>query len=620
MNHDVDVLVVGAGPVGLTAALLLEKAGLRALVVEQRPGPIGHPAGHVINPRSLEIWRQIDPKLASTILNDSAPIEDLRYVVWCVSLAGAELARIRTVPDTSDALAERFGQSPMRHAHYPQNRLEGTLWRWVRERTRVPLLAGHRCAELRVAEGGVIARIEDAQDGAASGTVRARYCLAADGARSDIRRSLGVAMPGPLLMRVASIHFKAKLDRLIRARPAVIYWIYNEHIVGPLVRHIDDEWILMSILHPPQKAEHFDEAHWRELIGHALGTRSIDVEVNAIGSWAMTAQVAERFREGPVFLVGDAAHRFPPTGGYGINTGVQDVHNLVWKLKAVIDGRAGDALLDSYEAERKPVAESNCRRSIENQHEMDAINEAVALRSADMKKAHGFMEGRAFRSLPESTQLRMAARITRVGLRKIRWLDDPGPRGQKLRTRLRVAADAQKAHFGGAHGVDLGYRYGGALSLGCPYGESELSRSDLEYRPSTVPGMRVPHAWLERGGDGARPAERLSTLDLFDYGALQLWVSPAWRAEWAQALNEAQPMLRFPVHVVAIGAGDDADATPTDGRWSESSGVGPSGAILVRPDGHVAWRTRALPSDPAAMLTDAFAEMARAMGGDGERG
>lgn len=617
MNYDVDVLVVGAGPVGVTAALLLEKAGLRALVVEQRPGPIGHPAGHVINPRSLEIWRQLDPKLASAILNDSAPLDDLRYIIWCVSLAGAELTRIRTVPADADALAERLGQSPMRHAHYPQNRLEGMLWRWVREHTRIPLLAGHKCTDLQIVDGGVTARIEGEQ----GGTVRARYCLAADGARSDIRRSLGIGMPGPLLMRVASIHFKAKLERLIRARPAVIYWIYNEHLVGPLVRHIDDEWILMSVLHPPQKPEHFDEAHWRELIGHALGTRSIDVKVNAISTWAMTAQVAERFREGPVFLVGDAAHRFPPTGGYGINTGVQDVHNLVWKLKAVIDGRAGDALLDSYEAERKPVAESNCRRSIENQHEMDAINEAVALRSADMQKAHAFMEGRFFRGLSEKTQLRMAAKMTRVGLRKIRWLDDHGPRGQKLRAKLRDAADAQKAHFGGAHGVDLGYRYTAGLSLDCPYGENELSHSDLEYRPSTVPGMRVPHAWLERGGDDTVASERLSTVDLFDYGALQLWVSPAWREDWAQALAAAQPLLRCPVRLVTVGAGEGADAVPLDGSWAECSGIGASGAVLVRPDGHVAWRTRALPSDPAVALGDAFAKIAAAMGGAaGERG
>lgn len=606
MSEPTEVLVVGAGPVGLTAALLLHQAGIRATIVEQRDGPVGHPAGHVINPRSLEIWRQIDPALADRILNDSAPVEDLRYVIWCVSLAGAELARIRTVPDTPEALAERLSQSPMRHAHYPQNRLERTLWEWVRRCDGIRVLSGHRCDTVTAIDGGVEATVVGPQ----GGTLRARYCLAADGARSSIRRSLGIEMPGPVLMRVASIHFRAKLDRLIRGRPAVIYWIYNEHLVGPLVRHLDDEWILMSVLHPPQKAEHFDEAHWRGLIQQALGTPAVDIKVNAIGSWAMTAQVAERFREGPVFLVGDAAHRFPPTGGYGINTGVQDVHNLVWKLKAVLDGSAQDTLLDTYDVERRPVAENNCRRSIENQHEMDAINEAVALRSSDMQKAHRAMEGRLFRALPEATQLRMAANMTRVGLRKIRWLDEPGRRGKALRARLRAAADEQKAHFGGAHGVDLGYCYGGALVLDVPVEAAELSDSDLHYVPATVPGMRLPHAWLERDG------ELCSSLDLFDYAALQLWVTPAWREEWSEAMQLADPEGALAVRMVSVGDGDGegADAVPFDGRWAQIRGVDASGALLVRPDGHVIWRSRAMPLHPVQELTQVFESVRQAYG------
>ena len=273
-----DVLIVGGGPCGLTAALLAHKAGLRATLVERREAPVGYPAGHVINQRSLEIWRQIDPALASAIINDSAPIEDLRYIIWCTSLAGQELARIRTVPETADAMAERMQQSPVRPAHYPQSRLERQLWRRVRENADIEFLSGHECVDVEHCEEGVRARVTGAQ----GGPVQARFCVAADGAGSPIRRALDIPMPGPLMMRVASIHFRANLDRLIRSRPAVIYWIYNEHLRGPLIRHSHKEWILMSILHPPQRPEHFDETHWRELIREALGTSAVDIEVDAI--------------------------------------------------------------------------------------------------------------------------------------------------------------------------------------------------------------------------------------------------------------------------------------------------------------------------------------------------
>ncbi len=247
MKFDTDVVVVGAGPVGATTALLLAKAGLRCTLIERRERPLGHPAGHVINPRSLEIWRQIDPALASKILNASAPIEDLRYIIWCTSLAGDELARINTVPNDPQELAQRLSLSPMRHAHYPQNRLEQTLWQQLEEKSDVTFLKGQRVTDVENTASGVAVKV----DGDSARTLTARYCIAADGARSPIRESLGIDMPGPMLMRVASLHFTANLDRLIRTRPAVIYWIYNEHMVGPLIRHIDNEWILMSVLHPP---------------------------------------------------------------------------------------------------------------------------------------------------------------------------------------------------------------------------------------------------------------------------------------------------------------------------------------------------------------------------------
>ncbi len=600
--NDYDVVVVGAGPVGLSAALLLNQQGMKTLLVEQRAAPIGHPAGHVLNPRSLEIWRQIDPSLARDIRSDSAPIEDLRYVIWCKSLAGPELGRVNTVTHDHVELAEQIRYSPARHAHYPQHRLEQKLWSRAAQADRVEFMPGHAAGDISITAGGVELGVE----GPRGKTVRARWCIAADGARSGIRKQLGIAMPGPTLARIASIHFTANLDRLIRGRPAVIYWIYNDRMVGPLIRHLDDDWILMSMLHPPQQPEQFTEAHWRTLIAEALGTRAVDVRVNAIGHWAMTAQLAERFREGPVFLAGDSAHRFPPTGGYGINTGVQDVHNLVWKLKAVKDGHAGDALLDSYQTERRPVAEKNCSRSVENQEEMDSINRLIGLPKEDLEKAHRMMESRPFKVMPLKWQLGLVERLSALGMRRLRMLDDNSARGQRLRSKLRRAAAAQRAHFGGAHGVDLGYRYGGSLSLDCAHATDELCPSDLVYRPSTVPGCRLPHAWLQRDGC------LLSSLDLIGTDHLCLLVDPAWRDDWEEALRQARDALSYPVTLLCVGDGEGADATPEDNLWFERRGVDSSGAVLIRPDGHVAWRSRSLPADPAQRLREVFEHLSLA--------
>lgn len=582
-----DAIVLGAGPVGATAALLLHKAGLRVAVVETRVEPSGHPAGHVINPRSMEIWRHIDPELEQTIRNDSAAVEDIRHIVWCTTLSGRELGRINIVPDSSEKLADQLAYSPSRHLNYPQSRLERTLWGWIWKSPEIDFFNGYTMLVFDQDKEGV-SLIADNNSNEIH--LSGRYMLAADGARSSVRQQLGINMPGPLILRVASVHFRANLDRFVRGRPAVIYWIYNSDVMGPLVKHLNYEWVLMTVLHPPQNPEDFTEARWRELIHSTIGSRAVDVEIDAIGTWAMTAQVADRFADGRIFLVGDAAHRFPPTGGYGTNTGVQDAHNLVWKLRAVLNGQAGAALLDTYEMERRPVAIKNCQQSIDNLEEMESINEAVGIRMETMKKAHALMESRLFKALPKGIQLRAADSLQKLGLYRLSLLDSNTGIGRRTRARLDAAVRQQRAHFG-AHGVELGYCYAGPLTLPVPANADEQS-SVLEYVPSTLPGGRLPHAWVFANG------KKVSTLDLIPDQGLTLIVDPAWQQHWQAVLDACQPLLSLPLNLIAI---DDQEShgISRKHRWYYRRGVGPSGAVLVRPDGHVVWRTRAMPAAPA---------------------
>jgi len=558
--HDVEVpvLIVGAGPTGLLTSLLLHRLGIASRIVERRDGPQRAPAAHAVNARTFEICRQAGVDMDAITAAALDP-RDGGETHWVTRLGG-ELLGSLPYERQHDAAALASSPTPLRNLS--QHRFEPILVDALRAAGADAPCWSQRWTSATQNADGVTSVITDTTSGG-SYEIRSRYLIAADGAGSPVRKWLGIAQDGPdALQSFVMIHFAANLRPLVGARPGVLYWVTDPDCSGIFVAHdIDREWVFMYAWDPAREpAASFDDERCRTLVRRAMARDDVPLEIRTISTWVMTCQVAERYREGRVLLAGDAAHRFPPTGGLGLNTGAADAHNLTWKLAAVLRDGAPDSLLDSYEHERRPVARYNAEQSLNN-----------ALRLFEIPQALG--------TTPDPDESRRAyAQV----------LADPARRAV-----LATAIANQAEHFD-MLGLQLGYVYEqGAL---VPDGAAPPVAGNpvREYVATSRPGARLPHGWVR--GEGGR----CSTLDLIPLDGPTLLLGPAAGA-WLEAAGRVAPELRC----VVVG-GDVADP---DGWWSGVAGMSPEGALLVRPDQHVAFRASGAVGDPAAALTGAIAAL-----------
>jgi 2-polyprenyl-6-methoxyphenol hydroxylase-like FAD-dependent oxidoreductase len=460
--NDTQILIVGGGPVGLTTALELARHGVRCILVNEQAETALHPKANAINARSMEHFRRygLAPKVRAAGLPADYPTD----VTYVTRLTGFEMARLR-MPTSADAVDQaKAGNSPYDCAEPPhrcnQMYLEAILHEAAEAQPSVGIRFGHRLEKFREVDDGVIATVRDlASD--QTYDISADYLVGADGGRSMVRRQLDIRYEGEggvvrQMMGGAMLatYFRAPRDRTwLQIAPSWQYWIVTPDLRALMVA-VDggDEFVLLSRIPDGVDASEIDD---RELINRAAGA-PVDAEIILRQPWtAGHALVAQSFGRDRVWLVGDAAHLFTPTGGLGMNTGVDDAVNLAWKLAAMVQGWGGPKLMSTYETDRRPIGQRNLGF---------AKSFAVSVGTFDVSEA------------AEQDNSDGAAERRKLGTH----LADHGEREFII------------------PGIVLGVRYEGSAII-WPDGTPPTTDDPYDYVPSARPGSRAPHVWLRDG-------------------------------------------------------------------------------------------------------------------------
>ncbi|MFD3869391.1 FAD-dependent oxidoreductase [Streptomyces sp. NPDC058623] len=531
----VPVLVVGGSLVGLSTSLFLSRHGIRHLLVEKHSGTSVHPRGRGINARTMELFRTAGAEPA--IRKEASALEANQGILQTHALIGGEHKWLIKAVDPSGALA-RF--SPTGWCLCSQNNIEPVLAAQSRAqgadvRFSTELMNFDQDAT------GVTALVKNRDTGEHL-TVRADYLIAADGPRSPVREALGIRQSGngELFHNVSIVFRSENLAGLLGDLRFIVCYLMRPGADGALLP-VDNEtqWVFHAPWHPEtgETLEDFTEERCVAQIREAIGVPDLDVEIGGKAPWHAAERVAEQYRVGRVFVVGDAAHEMSPTGAFGSNTGIQDAHNLAWKVAAVLNGSAGPDLLDTYEAERLPVAK--------------ATSERASARSAEHSHP-GYV--------PPPTM-------------------GGGPGSGVLTTAM-------------------GYAYPKGAVIG---GDRARPIIPEKMRLAGDVGTRAPHLWLTRAG------ERISTLDLYETSFVLL-SSPG--TPWQEAAAKVARELSARLDAWTIGSAPDADLVQApEADWAALHELPADGAVLVRPDGFVAWRAEGAAADPRAALLEAMTHL-----------
>ena len=530
-ERETPVLIVGGGPAGLALAAELGWRGAECVLVEQTDGAIHTPKMNEVNTRTMEFCRRwgIDDQ----VMNCPFPADYPMDIVFVTSLGGYELGRMKR-PARRD---QRPGpHSPMNLQACSQLWFDPMLRRLASSFASVTLL--HRCRLDRFEDtgDGVTAEVTHVDSGARE-RIHARFLAACDGGTSAIRRQLDIPLDGTEVLG-RPVHFYFRAPGLLAAmgrEPGTFFLAIDRDGLWANIRVVDPANHLWRLMVLDSDAE-LDPATVdpEPYLRRALG-RDVAVEWVGISVWTRRGVVARRYREGNVFLAGDAVHQLSPTGALGMNTGIGDAVDLGWKLAAVQAGWGGTGLLDSYDPERRGTGARNVGMATEfyNDH-------------------LGYTGG-------------------------VPWIEDDTQEAEARRRALGGTLVENVARMFRSLGLQIGYRYDES-PICVADGSGAPPDDPAEYRPTARPGARAPHAWL---------ADGRSTLDLFGRGFTLLRFG-------GDAPDPAPLATAAAARGVPLEVADSGD--PAIARLYERA------LVLVRPDGHVAWRGDAPPADSGALI------------------
>ncbi|MFD8233566.1 FAD-dependent monooxygenase [Streptomyces sp. NPDC059696] len=513
-DETTEVLIVGGSMVGLAQALFLARQGIRPLLVERHAEISAHPRAQAASPRTMELLRALG--LEEAVRARENPHAQYGDILQAESLTGKELGRF-----DGPFRFDRHEVGTTGWTLIGQDRLEPVL-RERAEQLGADIRFATEMTEFTQDADGVTAVLRGT-DGGAERTVRARYLIAADGSRAPIRTSLGIGHHGPgVFGGQMNVVFHADLDPYVAGRTFFLCFVSNptvKGVLGKLGGADSDRWVLAPSLPPGADHRGFGTEECVELVRAAVGVPDLPVTVESATSWEIAAWVADRFRSGRVLLAGDCAHVMPPTGGFGGNMGIQDAHNLAWKLARVLRGQAGPGLLDTYEQERAPVAEFTVDQGVIRYLQRSGLDEAAAARHR-----------------PESTVL-----------------------------------------FGHVYRSDAVLREAG---------DDDTAVVEDPTAPSGRPGTRAAHLPLVREG------KDVALHDLLD--------GDFWLLAGPDGTDWEEPAVELGLSFHRVGALESAEVVE---RFLGRYGVQGGGAVLVRPDGFIAWRCEGAVGDPAGSLT-----------------